>query len=157
MAYRFAATMVMASGKKVVSLRKSLFLSRDELAERSKITRSNLQRIEQSDVTNISLKTLRKLAAGIGRPPAELEMLINPNAPTVMLALSRETHAALEILAKERNETIADYLNRHVAVAGHSITRSRGLREQEPTEGSETDDCGNSPNRSINRKVSRSR
>ena len=76
-------------GKRVVELRNEQYLSRDELAARAEMTRSNLQRIEQAEIVGVTPATLRKLN-GPADLAGELDRALRDHVAAVVSALERD-------------------------------------------------------------------
>jgi transcriptional regulator with XRE-family HTH domain len=64
---------VKINGEKLRELRRSRFLTRDELAENSGVARDHIGRLERGEIAGESrMATIRKLAEALGVDPAEL-------------------------------------------------------------------------------------
>ena len=64
---------VKIDGEKLRSLRRSRFLTRDELAEKSGVARDHIGRLERGEIPGESrMATIRKLATALEVDPAEL-------------------------------------------------------------------------------------
>ncbi len=64
---------VKIDGEKLRALRRSRFLTRDELAERSGVARDHIGRLERGEIPGESrMGTIRKLAQALEVDPAEL-------------------------------------------------------------------------------------
>lgn len=61
---------------KLQALRESKFLSRDELAVKSELSTSTINRLEQGKITRPSLRTKKKLAEALEILPDEVDSLL---------------------------------------------------------------------------------
>ena len=65
-------TVVRISGEQVREARERAFLSKGELAERARLDRNTVGRIENSGLTEVHPRTIRKIAEALGVDPASL-------------------------------------------------------------------------------------
>ena len=64
---------VKIDGEKLRELRRSRFLTRDELADKSGVARDHIGRLERGEIPGESrMRTIRKLAQALEVDPAEL-------------------------------------------------------------------------------------
>jgi predicted transcriptional regulator len=65
-------TVVKIDGEKVREARERAFLSKGELAERAELDRNTIGRIENTGVTEVHPRTIRKIADALSADPASL-------------------------------------------------------------------------------------
>jgi len=65
-------TVVKIDGENVRAAREQAFLSKGELAERAGLDRNTIGRIENSGVTDVHPRTIRKIAEALSVDPASL-------------------------------------------------------------------------------------
>ncbi len=63
---------VRIDGERVRSVREGAFLSKGELAERARLDRNTIGRIENTGVTEVHPRTIRKLAEALSVDPTSL-------------------------------------------------------------------------------------
>jgi transcriptional regulator with XRE-family HTH domain len=91
-------------GKRILTLRKTRGLSREALADRADLNLSFLAKIEHSK-TSPTVRTLSKIASGLGVSPAELL-----SDRTVTVPLPKKELLALEISGLLRSRNIKTIL-----------------------------------------------
>jgi transcriptional regulator with XRE-family HTH domain len=65
-------TVLKIDGENVKAAREQAFLSKGELAERAGLDRNTIGRIENSGVTDVHPRTIRKIAEALSVDPASL-------------------------------------------------------------------------------------
>lgn len=77
----------------IYTLRKEKGLTQTQLAKRIKVSQSNIARIENADYNHYTMKTLHKVAKGLG---ADLNIFINEPQQTVKLVTAFKSNPNLQ-------------------------------------------------------------
>jgi transcriptional regulator with XRE-family HTH domain len=70
---------LLIDGRKLAAIRRDLYLTQDELAQKLEMSAANVRRIEQSEVTGMQVKNFRRLATLLNTAPDPLRARIGVN------------------------------------------------------------------------------
>lgn len=107
----------------IYSLRKHKGLTQTDLAKKIKVSQSNIARIENADYTHYTLKTLHKVAKGLG---ADLNIFINKPEQTVKLITAFKGEPIFQSF------TISKISGRYI-ISGGLTLNSEGLYDIPPS------------------------
>src|SRR6476619_1853299 len=77
---------LLIDGRKLAAIRRDLYLTQDELAQKLEMSPANVRRIEQSEVTGMQVKNFRRLATLLNTAPDPLRARIGVRLPSVVPA-----------------------------------------------------------------------
>jgi len=84
---------LLIDGRKLAAIRRDLYLTQDELAQKLEMSPANVRRIEQSEVTGMQVKNFRRLATLLNMAPEPLRARIGVRLPGQVETIDMPTPA----------------------------------------------------------------